>query len=449
MNSTEIVETLQEARVSAPARSGDRPSPSLRAAPSFVLTSARAFGTLAAARCLGDHKVPVVLVDAERFAPAAWSRHVALRESCPPIRPIGRFIDSLLAFGSREPGHVLYATCDDLAWTFAERQAELGKYFRLFTPPFETIAQVLDKRALYAACAAVGLDTPRTWFPETDEEVSAVARSARMPLIVKPRTQAFFTSSRKGFCVTSSAELGASYSAFARDNVYEPGTVARDARLWRPMIQALCEDEPIYSVSGFCDPRRDLFVARGSRKMLQWPRRAGVGIAFESAPLDRRLAEGTRRLCEATGFFGVFEAEFVDSGHGMQLIDFNPRFFGQLGFDVARGLPSPHFVYLAATEGFSELEDAVERANAWQAKSPIAFHHSAMIAWTRAVERLVGRSASPMPPGADGRDADVLVVDAAADPADCLPGLVDAVQQICSALLHPRAALRSAARGYS
>jgi D-aspartate ligase len=417
--------------------------------PGFVLTTASAYGTLAAVRCLGSHGVPVVIADAQRFSPAALSRYVIRREACPAVRPIDRFLDSLLALGARDPGNVLYATSDDLAWAFADHHERLGKHFRLFTPPFSSMVAILDKRSLYAACDEVGVQTPRTWFPTCEADVETVIAQARFPLIIKPRTQVFFTSMRKGVCVDTAEELRARYFAFARDNVHGVAIAAPQPDISRPMVQELYGSQPIYSVSGFCDLQRGFFVVRGARKLLQWPRQAGVGIAFEDAPVDAKLAEGTRKLCRLTGFFGAFEAEFVVTDDGMKLIDFNPRFFGQLGFDVARGLPSPYWVYLAATGDFATLEKEVGVAQAWRPKGPMVYQHSAMIAWTRAAEKLVGRSPTALPYETDRSGASPVVVDAAASGGDRVPEFVDRVQQFWSALYHPRSTLRSAARGYS
>ena len=416
--------------------------------PGFVLTAASALGTLAAVRCLGARGVRIFVLDAHRLAPALWSRYVVHREACPPGRPIARFIDALLEFGARNPGHVLYPTSDDLAWAFAEQEAALRQYFRLFTPAFASVARVLDKRSLYSACAEVGLGTPNTWFPETVGDVDEAAANARFPIIVKPRAQVFFTSARKGVCITSAAELRSRYAAFVRDNTFERAIMVARPDMARPMVQELHAGDPIYSVSGFFEPGRKLFVARGARKVLQWPRRAGVGIAFEDAPVEAELAEGVRRLCELTGFFGVFEAEFVTTRDGPKLIDFNPRLFNQIGFDIARGLPSPYFAYLAATGESARLEDAMRAAQRWQTNAAVVFEHRAMVAWTRAAERLTGRTPEPVPFETPKRLGTVEVVDAAASGDDWLPGVVDGLRQIGSALQHPRAALRAAARGY-
>ena len=338
-------------------------------APAFVLTMGAYYGTLAAARCLGDRGVPLIMADSGRFSPARWSRYVGRRETCPSARPVNPFIDWLLALGKRDPGHVLYATSDDLAWAFAERESDLRKHFRLLTPPFADVARLLDKGALYAACSSVDLRTPRTWFPTGDDDIDSIAHQASFPVMVKPRTQVRLSTLHKGHVVGSAADLLPAYLDFVDLNRHNPQVTEGRSFLAQPMIQEFCADEDdkaIYSVSGFSDYRNGLFVVRASLKLAQWPRRAGIGILFADAPVDGALAGRLRRLCDALHFVGVFEAEFVGIHGDPKLIDFNPRLFGQVGFDVARALPSPFFTYLAATEQLSRLRVEVEAAEAWR-----------------------------------------------------------------------------------
>ena len=413
--------------------------------PAFLLTMAFYGGTLAAARCLGQRGIPVIMADTHRRAPALWSRFVVRRERCPPVRPLERYVDWLLAHGARNPGNVLYATSDDLAWAFAQREAELRRYFRLLTPPFASVARLLDKRALYAACAAVSIRTPWTRFPCDNDELDAVAREAPYRVMVKPRTQVLFTSMRKGIIAATADELRKGYKAFLRANRYDTGLLERQPDLERPMVQEYCSSENIYAISGFCDPRRDLFVARAARKLIQWPRRAGIGIAFEDVSLDESLADRVLRLCEATGFFGVFEAEFVDNGRDRLLIDFNPRFFGQMGFDAERALPSAYLAYLAATDDIPRLRAEVNAAKRWLARGPMLFLDKTALLLTTTAERLVGRAPAAVKPSTAANQT--LVFDSKADPGDRLPGIVDSALQIAWALRHAPAVLRRAARG--
>ena len=52
------------------------------------------------------------------------------------------------------------------------------------------------------------------------------------------------------------------------------------------------------------------------------------------------LAAAVARLCRGLGYFGAFEVEFLREGERRMVIDFNPRFYGQMAFDVKRGLPA-------------------------------------------------------------------------------------------------------------
>lgn len=387
----------------------------------------------------------MIVADAHRFAPARWSRHATRIVRCPPPRPIDRLMEWLLDFGVKNPGHVLYPTSDDLAWAFAERESELRRTFRLVSPPFESIARVLDKASLHEACGDAGLSVPRTWFPKGGD-TEAVAREARFPLIVKPRTQVHFTSMVKGLIVRSPDELCRLYAQFARHNGYEATFGSTHPDIESPMVQEFHTGQPIYAISGFCHPAHGLLVARSSRKLIQWPRQAGVGIAFGDAPVDADLSSGIRRLCERTGFFGVFEAEFLVSSDPPLLIDFNPRFFGQMGFDAARGLPSPYLVYLAGMGDWSALAREVSAAQAWRPSGPMWYVNHTALAWTRAAEWVVGRRPASLPEATMGDG--LSVVGAVSYPGDLTPAVIDGVNQVVGALRHPRSALRVASRGH-
>jgi D-aspartate ligase len=414
--------------------------------PGFLLTMGGYYGTLAATRCLGKAGLPVVVADETHFAAALWSRYVVSRYRSPPVRPHAPFVDWLMDLGRRTPGRVLYATSDDLAWAFAERGEELRRQYRLLSPPFETLRRLLDKRELYGLCEAVEIPVPRTWFPGEEADLETVARQARRPLLIKPRTQVLFTSQRKARIVGVLAELKSAYADFLRYNCYDGDLLRAYPDLERPMLQECgSADEPIYSISGFCDSGAGHFVARASLKLIQWPRLAGIGLYFEDAPIHAELAGKLRKMCESVGFTGVFEAEFIGTPGGLKLIDFNPRFFGQMGFDVVRGLPSPLLVYLAAIGDSERLRQEVAAAGAWRPRGPMRFINRTALTLTRTAERLVGRTPTQVAPlrGANGVGP---TVDAVGDSHDWVPMLFDSVQQVGMALRHPRAMLMAALR---
>ncbi len=413
----------------------------------FLLTMPDYDGTLAAARCLGSRGVPAYVAMSRLIAPAAWSRHVRARFACPPPRPVGSLFEWLLRFGKRHPGHVLYATSDDLAWLFAAHDSELSRYYRLYTPSSEAMLRVLDKKAMYGAASAVGLQTPPTEFPTNDEEIEDAVRRLVHPVLIKPRTQTLLFSELKGEVVADPAHTASRYRAFMADNHYGAELVRHRDDIARPMLQQYTPGaaRAIYSVSGFCDETGEEFVARASIKVLQWPRRVGVGICFEDVAVDEELAEKLRSFCQHIGYYGVFEAEFVRDATGPRLIDFNPRFFGQMGFDDARGLPAAYLVYLAARRDRVGLRRAVEGARSWRPARRYIYVNRVALQSSLLLERILRVSG----PGETERwrrwsaQPGSNTVDAIGDPADRIPGVVGGAAQFFHVLRHPRSVVRS------
>ena len=425
--------------LSAPPASGT-PPPCLLTMPTYG-------GTLAAVRALGAAGVRVTVAGSELLAPARWSRHVHRFVRCPPPRKLEAFYEWLLRFGEREPGHFLYPTSDDLAWLFASRAAELGKHFLLFQPPLGTVVEVLDKKRLHAACAEVGLPTLPTWFPSGLEEVKRLAGELILPLVIKPRTQVRLSTGNHGRIVGSPEELVESYRQWLLHDRYLPGPEKDFGDLTAPMLQAFVpvpRDGGVYSISGFIDRSGELVGARAARKVLQRPRRVGVGLCFEAAGVDDEALAGIVRLCRRVGYFGVFEVEFVSDQGRHRLIDFNPRYYGQMHFECARGLPLPLLAYRAARgeppmpPARGPLENGGKDAYAFRFGHVFMLMLRLLLGTSEDEESLHWRHWY----AAHGERR----VDASFDPQDRLPGLVHATAEVWQALRFARGYYRNFVR---
>jgi len=336
--------------------------------PPILLLAANYFGTLAAARELGARGVPVVVADELRLSTTRWSRYVARYELCPPILDAGSFVSWLLDYGARNQGTVLYATSDGVAWIIARHADELRRYFRLYQPGREAAFQLLDKKLLYQAAGQVGLDAPRTWFPSGLDDLGAIARAASYPLLIKPRTQVLSRTLTKGVIVDRGEDLDRLYQDFRAANPFAPAVQKAHPDIDLPMLQAFHGEaaEGIYALSGFIDRSGRLVAMRAANKVLQWPRRLGLGLCYEHAEIEAEAADKMVALCRSTGYYGVFEAELIRHQGRLLLLDFNPRFYGQMVFDVARGSSLPLMAYHAARGDEAALEREVARAAAWR-----------------------------------------------------------------------------------
>jgi predicted ATP-grasp superfamily ATP-dependent carboligase len=413
--------------------------------PPILLANTDWYGTLEATRSLGASGVPVYMACDRWLASARWSRHAWRVLRSPSLSEPHAFVDWLCALGEREPGIVLYPTSDEAAFLYALRLDDLSRSFRMYQPSLDTVLRVLDKKRLYAAAEAVGVRCPQTWFPESEAEVERIAREAPMPVLVKPRTQVLSRTHSKGIIVRHRADLVRGYRDLL-GSVYGKALLDQvpDAQL--PMIQVYHPQgaHQIYVLSAFTDRERKLFAARSGLKIFQQPRSLGVGLCFEDAPLDLNLVEGVRRLVDSVGYFGLLQLEFLRVGGSHLLIDFNPRFYNQLAFDVARGLPLPHMVYAGACGDAVDVEHMVDSALRPHERRKLVFCNGFGLSFMLATQRLTGRmSAREARRWRRWRDEHrASSVDPARAEDDLLPAVVDAASQLLGFARHPRSFVR-------
>lgn len=404
-----------------------------------LLTMADYYGTLAGVRSLGRSGVPLTVAEWRTFAPAKWSRYVRRRVECPSVGDPDAFMEWLVAFGAKEPGHVLFPTSDDLAWLYSVHRDRLRANFLLYQPPEESVLKLLDKEALHSLCLASGLGVPQTWFPRSEDDLSQVDG---FPVLLKPKTQVTFESHSKGARVDRPEGLRDAYRSFLQKSRFHPALLDRRPSLARPAVQRYHPDaaRSIYSLSGFVDETGELFVVRAARKVLQRPRKLGIGLCFEEAPVEPTVAKKVRRLCKDAGFFGVFEVEFLQGEEGFLVIDFNPRLYSQLAFDTARGLPLPLLFYHAASGNPGPLAQAVREASASTQPGTAVYCHRFVLEVLLWSQRASGRMS-----GEEFRHWRQWLfahrttrVDAAMDGRDPMPALVDWASHLWSYARHPR-----------
>lgn len=405
-----------------------------------LLLMAEYTGTLAAARCISKHGGSVTIATPNMLAPARWSKAVQRVVSCPDLDAgPTRVVEWLLAFGTANSRHVLYPTSDEMAWLLAHFREQLRPHFHLYSPPAETLRTLLDKRRLHEAAARVGLGSPRTWHPQEESELAAILRQAGACLI-KPRTQTFFNTHAKGELASTLPQLTRLWRQYLRMG-YAAEVTGEIDDVGFPMIQEYLPQasRSVVSISGFAIRSGQIIDTRASRKVLQMPAQAGVGLCFESADVDPVLVEKLSALCHSIGYHGVFEAEFIRHDGQDLLIDFNPRYFAQVGFDIARGMHLPWLAQLCAT-GSEDRACDFTQARAPAAR-PTYFAHGFNLRWNLLAGALLGTISRPQ--GRRWRDwlaaRPDRYVDAIADANDPAPGLISAAATIWDSIRHPRA----------
>lgn len=413
---------------------------------SVLLLGADYYGTLAAARAFGRRGIPVTMADDNPRARGLYSRYVSEKLVHPPLSEPAALLAWLETWGRDHPGTLLYPPNDHLAWLFAAERQRLGKVFTMYSPAEETIATLLDKKRLHDACAKVGIDVPETHALGKEGADHPIVSSLRFPVLVKPRTQVFMLGGIKGFIAKDRRELASELARF-RDLVrYDKVLTDRHPDIAEPMVQEYltAAETHIYSLSGFVTAEGD-FVVRSAMKVLQRPRKVGIGLCFEGRPIEQDVADKLRALCLEVGYHGAFESEFIVDGPRRLLIDFNPRFYSQMGFDIARGLPLPSLVWHAARGDRAALREELDRAAAWKATGHEVYCHKTMLDLVLTLQGLSGQM--PLREVQKWRawytEHRSGVTDAVRDAEDKVPALIDTAQWAAHFAKHPRSFVRS------
>lgn len=411
-----------------------------------LLLGADYYGTLAAVRCLGERGARVHVADETTKARALYSKYVFEKHVHPPLSEPGRLVDWLVDFGKSHPDTVLYPTNDHLAWLLAAHEDRIREVFLTMHPSEKTTLDLLDKGRLSKVCEKLGIDVPATLYADSDAELLELAKKhATFPLLIKPRTQIYLESGIKGSLVERAEDLPSTLERYHAMVRFNPALTSRHPDIARPMLQAYhtAAETNIFSVSGYVDDEH--LVSRSAMKVLQRPRKVGIGLCFEGREPEPAVTEQLRALFREVGYRGAFEAEFIADGDRRMLIDVNPRFYSQMGFDVARSLPLPYVIALVAAGRREEAHDVLEEAARWKPAGKHVYCHELMLDLVLTLQGLSGQMSR-----ADVRHWRTWLrenasrkTDAIRDPKDRMPALVDAASWVKHFAKHPRSFVRS------
>ena len=318
------------------------------------------YGTLAAIRSLGSRGISVTLAEPSAVATGSLSRYLHARVTPPAFEETEAFLAWMDDFGQAHSGCFLYPVSDVSCWLFAVHGDRLRKNFRLPYPGMEVIRKILYKPELNRIAKSVGIACPETWTPTSENDVLEIAKGPDMEgYVIKPKTQLGQRILSKGSVIESGKDLLSQWKKFNRSFPSDPVPGLIEGKDVAPLIQRYVASAAngVFSVAGYINQDGSIFKTLGAVKILQRPARMGIGLCFESYAIRPDLHEKVKRLCLDLGYYGLFEVEFLitDSNEEM-ILDFNCRYYGQIGFDIKRGFDTIQLVYSDGREGSATKE---------------------------------------------------------------------------------------------
>lgn len=292
---------------------------------------------MAAVRSLGRQGIPVATADTTRLTPAAFSKYCkkSFLSPKPADEPslYAEWLEARLNDLAKEGGAVLLPM-DDATTQMAIRLSESGRLGcdRLL-PGSQAFETASDKYKTILKAQSAGIECPRTWLPENEEELTAPA-AAGFPLVVKPRHS---SGSRGIRIVHGEAELRREYRAACAAGG-EP-----------PMIQEYLEPGERFDAAVLFDADGEPAATFVQRELRHYPVDIGPSTAQESVRMPE-LEEQAVRLLQHMGWRGIAEVEWMrDSRDGrLKLMEVNPRYWNSLHLAIQSGVDFPYLHYQLA-----------------------------------------------------------------------------------------------------
>jgi exopolysaccharide production protein ExoY len=281
------------------------------------------FGGVAAARELGRHRIPTLMLSTEEYVvKSKYSLGVRVKDTC----EIVEFLSRLPEYVSKKP--VLF-TDNDLYLHLIYENLSLLKDHYLF-PAHPNNLRLNDKFLLFESARSCGVKAPETY---TDIE-----QVPGYPVIVKPAGWMSHACrlKAKAFYCRSRAEALEAVGLLNRHNL---------KAVSQQIIPGDTQD--LYVVTLYRNSRGEILPAGVIQKIREYPRRYGTGTSHLTVNLPELVQQGIRML-DAVDYRGIAELEFkYDKNTGeFYIIEVNGRLPLEIGIFRKTGSRFIYRVYL-------------------------------------------------------------------------------------------------------
>lgn len=292
---------------------------------------------LSFARSLGRRRIPTLIVDSDRLVGTytRYGTYVKLPEVEKSPTTWRSFFEALTDRCDQRP--VLFPTSDATCSFLAENSQWLRGRARFLVAGSGAMRSIVNKRRQYRIARQAGIPIPRTYFPESREDIYELANELPFPCILKPYRSHLGKKLIGGKVVVLDSwdDLKDAYS-------HVEGTGLPF------MIQEMVPggDEELYGYLAFWDAEGRERAWLTKQKLRQNPPLFGDG-ALQQTVEAPTVAANSRRLLRAfdyQGFVGV-EYKYDSRDDTYRLMEINPRTVSGNQMAITAGVDFPWIGY--------------------------------------------------------------------------------------------------------
>jgi D-aspartate ligase len=295
-------------------------------------------GGLAVIRALGKRGLHVVAMSHDPKDIGLVSKYAAEAVVCPHPNDEEAFLDFLLKNRSSWPDALIIESGDYYAVALSKLKDELTPYYRIITQDWDVLSQFLEKKRTYELAELCGIQSPKTYYPESLEDLEEVDE-AILPCIIKPiRSHEFVAHFKtKLFVAHTLDELRTKFSLCLE---------AEQPVIVQEIVPG--DDQTFERVHIYLNSRGEPGVEVHHNTFRLSPPKYGVMRAGITVPPSEEARSFAYQLLDCAGYDrGVAAFQFKRSSrtNELVLIEVNGRIPRSVQIDIASGIDMPWIIY--------------------------------------------------------------------------------------------------------
>ncbi|MFW9975140.1 MAG: ATP-grasp domain-containing protein [Candidatus Thorarchaeota archaeon] len=297
---------------------------------SVLLTDGSFKHTLAAVRSLGIKGIDSTVVDSSIFAQSFYSAFCKRRYIIPtPSKSPKKYILHLRRILEKHTHNVLLPIGWESNYYISTYRHQLEPLVSIPLADHDKMVIAANKDKTVKFASQIGVNTPKTFYPQTLEDIVEIAKNHEFPLVIK-----------------SSVDAGYIFYAQSRDDLQKYFIKMKSLR---PIVQEYIQG---YGCGYFALYKDGKCLAQFMhRRLREYPISGGPSVAAE-AYYSKDLQEQGKKLLDGLNWTGVAMVEFKrDMNDGKyKLMEINPKFWGSLELAIASGVDFPYLAYQMAMD---------------------------------------------------------------------------------------------------
>ena len=270
-------------------------------------------------RIFGKNDIPCYVLDSNSINIAKHSKYCS---KFLKIDPKQELISFLIELNSKYNLNdwLLIPTDDNYVRTVSQNKKLLENYYRVSVDDWEVIEKCYNKRITYRIAQDLGIDMPKTYFPDNIEEIKRL--NTDFPCIIKPAVmhKLYSQTQQKVLFCENREELLTNYELILR-------YISPDEVIIQEIIPGSSENQ--YSACFFYN-RTEPFVSLLARRKRQYPMDFGKCTTFAETidtMVGNSLLQSAKLMLNKINFWGICEVEYKkdERDDKYKLLEINPR----------------------------------------------------------------------------------------------------------------------------